>query len=186
MNESRHMWMCHISHHDTCECHISHLSKARHTHEWILRYVNVSYFSLRWEIWHIHMCRDSVNLLRWEIWHMWMCHISHLSKARHTHEWILRYICTSRTWMSHVIRMYVSWHTRMITKGLFCKRALKNRWDSAKETYNFKEPTHENVSCLPSKCDTSHTWTSHVSHIHESWRRKCVMSLLLLCGGYDS
>jgi len=26
--------------------------------------------------------------------------------------------------------------------GLFCKRALKKRQYSAKETYNFKEPTH--------------------------------------------
>ena len=28
------------------------------------------------------------------------------------------------------------------TIGLFCKRALKNRRDSAKETYNFEEPTN--------------------------------------------
>ena len=26
--------------------------------------------------------------------------------------------------------------------GLFCKRALKNRWHSANETYNLKEPTN--------------------------------------------
>ena len=38
----------------------------------------------------------------------------------------------------------------MIT-GLFCKRALRNRRYSAKETYNFKEPTdrsHPIVVCI--------------------------------------
>jgi len=34
-------------------------------------------------------------------------------------------------------------------RGLFCKRALQKRLNSAKETYNFKEPTNGSHSIQP-------------------------------------
>jgi len=57
--------------------------------------------------------------------------------------------------------------------GLFCKRALKNRWNSAKETFNFKAPTNRSHpvvdlvvvrrNALTYSCDMTHLWVmSHV------------------------
>ena len=64
--------------------------------------------------------------------------------------------------------------------GLFCKRALEQRRHSAKETYNFKEPTnHIRHTCmreyiLKERCDTHiqrHTTHTYRDTWH-TWMRK--------------
>jgi len=58
--------------------------------------------------------------------------------------------------------------------GLFCKNALKNRWDSAKENYNFKEPTNRSHSIVRWEtrripCVITHSYVTHDLFICDTW-----------------
>ena len=72
------------------------------------------------------------------------------------------YTCATR-FMWHLHLSYgvatISRHLKMI--GLLCKRALWNRQHSAKETYNFKEPTNRSHP-IPLKSGASMTYDSFV------------------------
>jgi len=106
-----------------------------------------------------------------------------------THSWvhIFQY---ARNWagmcdMTHsVIRhttMNESCHTygvvmtsRLLTiLGLFCKRALQKRRDSAKETYNFKEPTNRSHP-IPAQAHVTHRVIRHDTF--NEWHIKWVIS----------
>jgi len=68
--------------------------------------------------------------------------------------------------------------------GLFCKRGLYKRRYSAKETYNFKEPT--NRSHLIPTCETWCWWVCYDPFIRVTWlKHTCefVASLQVLCVG---
>jgi len=117
-----------------------------------------------------------------------------------TYEYIYEYIWIYMDESCHVrmtLRTCMSYGVATMSRllkimGLFCKRALQNRRYSAKETYNFKEPT--NRSHLTHYVHTwvsfdrlwmghdyyiwilvngswwvmSHIWMSHVTHTNES------------------
>ena len=60
--------------------------------------------------------------------------------------------CVHYTSFSHTVWCGVATISRLLKiTGLFCKRALPNRLYSAKETYDFKEPTHRShpICALP-------------------------------------
>jgi len=65
----------------------------------------------------------------------------YVSTYRHTHLYIFNtcvYISMSTSWYVYGVAT-ISRLLKII--GFFCKRALYTRWYSAKETYNYKEPT---------------------------------------------
>jgi len=71
---------------------------------------------------------------------------SHLNESCHTYEGLHLWHDTDDgrhvTWF-HRLTYGVATISRLLKMiGLFCKRALENRWYSAKETYHFKEPTN--------------------------------------------
>jgi len=95
-------------------------------------------------------------------------------------------IHSCETWydvMCHLIYSCVTWHTCVTWHissllkiiGLFCKRALWTRPYSAKETYNFKEPTNR------SHLDFKET-TNMSSHI---WLLTCVTWFIHVWFGWD-
>jgi len=59
---------------------------------------------------------------------------SFLSFGKHGTWLQVRLDLGTRNWISQVVLLKII--------GLFCKRALYKRLHSAKETYNFKEPTN--------------------------------------------
>ena len=81
--------------------------------------------------------------------------------------------------MSHIVHPLNPYGVASVSRpckiiGLFCKRALWNRWYAAKETYNFKEPTNRSH---PIPDDThlpmwewviSRIWINHVTRMNES------------------
>jgi len=170
---------------ETCGWVMSHIIMSHVTH------TNESYRTYVWVMSHIWMSRFTCVI---ESGHTWMSHVTHMNESHHTYEWAMSHI-----WMSHVTHVNESCYgvatmSRLIKitgsilqniipfRGLFCKRALLKRLYSAKETYNFKEPTNRshpihtfvshvidmNESCLTYECVTSHTWTSHVTHMNGS------------------
>ena len=125
MSMSR-IWMLHMN--------VSYLIRMRHVaNEWVLSQINES-------------CRI------WMRHNTWMSHVaherftSHLNESCHTYEGLHLWHDTDDgrhvTWF-HRLTYGVATISRLLKMiGLFCKRALENRWYSAKETYHFKEPTN--------------------------------------------
>ena len=74
----------------------------------------------------------------------------------------------------HVILLYgVATISRLLQMiGLFCTRALYKRRYSAKETYNFMEPTHRShpisieIRMLNARTHSTHTHNTHTQHTH--------------------
>ena len=62
--------------------------------------------------------------------------------------------------------------TRRLLKitGLFCKRALQKRLYSAKETYNFKEPTNHSHPILRHVSNLPRSLAAAVTYVNESCR----------------
>ena len=100
-----------------------------------------------------------------------MCDVSFICvtcKQCHTFGWVM-----SHVWMSLVTHQYVSYYTYGVATvsrintilGLFCKRDLPKRRYSAKDTYDFIDPTDRSH---PISWFTSHTSTSVVTHMNES------------------
>jgi len=62
--------------------------------------------------------------------------------------------------------------------GFFCKRALPNRWYSAKETYNFNEPTNRSHPISIFQCTQAHVYlfkyiyAQTYSHVYTRKRKK--------------
>ena len=110
-----------------------------------------------WEMARSYVCHDS--FIR-AIWRVHMCNMTH-SYVRHDS---LKKCDMTHSYVWHDYR--VDTCSRLLTiLSLFCKTALWKRPYSAKETYNFKEPTtrshpilvrHDWTMCV--RCD----WTMHV------------------------
>jgi len=90
---------------------------------------------------------------------------------------------------------YMTWLTisRLLKIiGLFCKRALQKKWYSAKETYNFKEPTNRShpiydmTSVMHSVhlCDISLYHTTKLTQQHDAFIMRNVTWLLTEKGGF--
>jgi len=159
MNESSHMWMSRVC------IWLSHL---------YIRYMYRA--SSRAIVWGTHD--------EWVLSHMWMSRVciwlSHVY-IRPTYRASSQCTCLRYTRrMSHAthvsescLRMGESYGVATVSRllkiiGLFCKRALSKRGYSAKETYDFKEPTSRSHP-IPHKW-MSHIYTriSHVTHGSES------------------
>jgi len=134
-----------------------------------------------------------------------MGHVTHVNESSHTCEWVLS------LWMSRVVYYEIGCLLRnrvFTTKyephygvaamsrllqiiGFVCKRALWTRRYSAKETYNFKEPTNcsHSIALIPCvlvcvsficvtwlihMCDMTHSYVWHDSFI-------CVTCLIHMC-----
>ena len=118
------------------------------------RYISVSHTA--------HM-NESLRKCGWVMAQMWMSHVAYLNESCRTYECIVY----GEPTLSRLLKII----------GLFCKRALKKRLYSAKETCNFKEPIHrshpithtyESISFYV--CITSHIRISHVTRRHVSSR----------------
>jgi len=70
------------------------------------------------------------------------------------------------TWILHIWGGVATISRLLKITGLFCKRALCKRWCSAKETYNFKEPTNRSHPIWhdSSKCDMAHLFYYNSTH----------------------
>jgi len=77
----------------------------------------------------------------------------------------------------HVINEYGVATIGRILKfiGLFCKRALKKRLYSAKETYNFKAHTHRSHPIRH-----GHMTFEYVIHMQDPWHIPFVYNLIFL------
>jgi len=126
--------------------HVTHTNESCHTHEWVMSHTRMS---------HVTHTNESCHTHEWVMSHIWASHVirihvschtpdcvmsharmifvTHLSDSCHTQE----YMCMSHTWLYGVV--LVGRIDKII--GLFCKRALLKRLYSAKETYNFIDPT---------------------------------------------
>jgi len=90
-----------------------------------------------------------------------------MTKSCHTYEWVM-----SQIWRIRVAGMncgVASLKLYLKIIGLFCKRELIKRQYSAKETYNFKEPTNRSHPIV-----VFHISKSHTAHIHESPHAKVI------------
>jgi len=164
--------------------HGKHISESCHSSEWVMSLISVTVNRVT----HVdesrpvtHM-RESCHFYWWGMSGIEYCHVN-----RCLSEWAISLI-----WMSHVTDMNygVAMTSRLFKMiGLFCKRALQKRWYSAKETYDFKEPTNRSHHIVRSRILTSHVtlgtlpcalvclsewamsliWMSHVTHVNESW-----------------
>jgi len=97
--------------------------------------------------------------------HTWMSHVVHLNESCHTREWVM-----SHTWMCHVTHENTSCHIH--------ERVMSYTWLS--------HVTHMNESCHTRNTSghthewvMSYTWIRHVTHMNESCHtHEWVMSLL--------
>jgi len=121
--------------------------------------------------------------------HIWMSHVTHKNESCHiwmshvTYGWVMSHMKEScHIWVSHATYEEVMTHIKKcrvatISRllriiGLFCKRALSKRRYSAKETYNFKEPTNRSHPIevaqfqlwVATLCEgvISHVWKTHI------------------------
>jgi len=80
-------------------------------------------------IWRRHVTYEGVMSRMEEACHTWRRHVTHRKESYHTAR-------------SHVAYGVATIRRLLKIIGVFCKRALQKRIHSAKETYNFKEPTN--------------------------------------------
>jgi len=116
------------------------------------------------------------------LWHVSLLHTyTHMSGLLNTHTCVcvpIVHMCVYDMWA-----YYIHTHTQSLACGvatlsrllkiigLFCKRALWKRWYSAKETYNFNEPTNRShpVLCVLLTCEPVtyiHTHVLPVTYTH--------------------
>jgi len=165
--------------------HSTHVNESQHTSEWVtaLKWTSHStQVNQSQRTWMSHSIRTVVDVPITQ-----MSHATHLNTWWHTSEWVTAHIWTSRgtrtvvislsllihlewvtthIWISHstraiVISYGVASTSRLLKMiSLFCKRALQKRRYSAKETYNFKEPTNQShpIALLASEWESHHTW----------------------------
>jgi len=109
--------------------------------------------------------------------HIWMRHVAHMSET-----WLTYECAMSRIWMSQVTHVNESWKTyaqvchtdnyglatisRLLKIiSLFCRISSLSEGSFAKETCNFKEPTHRSHPIAK----PPHESTSRVTQMNESW-----------------
>jgi len=103
---------------DTWRNHVTHMNKSCHTYEGVTSHIRMSHVTyINKVVWHINES----------------CHTHQQIMSCHTHQQI-----TSCHTYQHSRATY---QLKIKITGLFCKRALWKRQYSAKETYNFIDPT---------------------------------------------
>ena len=93
--------------------------------------------------------------------HIWVTQVTHTHECRRlqfkgsAYNWVMSKM--KQPYFAYVVTAAAT--SRLLQSlGLFCKRGLQKRRYSAKDTYDFKEPTN-----------CSHPmWTSHLAHMDES------------------
>jgi len=109
--------------------------------------------------------------------HLWMRHVTHMSDTSGLPQFASS--CEQyAVWASHgVVYTYgVATMSRLLQIiGLFCKRAVEKRLYSAKETYNFKEPSHRshptNEECRMHERVMLHVWMSCITRLSRTHTR---------------
>jgi len=116
-------------------------------------------------------------MYEWVMSHVWMGHDRHSHALLHPQSsppWAHRSQLGRRWYQSDMTSyIYEVATTSRLLKiiGLFCKRALKKRRHSAKETYDFKEPTN---------CSHPIAWQIHVYSIPHMYMMRDWHSATLL------
>ena len=182
------------------ECAMLHSTKApeesrlpRHTYEWVMSHIWMS---------HVLHVYESCLTDEWVMSRIWMSHVTHMNNSCHAGRRRPRKLPRHTYEQFHAAHMKESCLTYGVATisrllkfvSLFCKWALQKRLYSAKETYNFKEPTSrshpiwKSLQCLfcriPSLLQGSFAketynfkeppsrshpiWISRVSHVNES------------------
>jgi len=117
-------------------------------------------------IWLIHTC----EMTHTHMWHDSYTHVTWLIHTIHAHSYVRHDSFTRVKWL---MLLFFACGVAMISRllqiiGLFCKRALWKRLYSAKETYNFKEPTnrsHPIPSTAAPSFGTRHRWDDSFTYV---------------------
>jgi len=87
------------------------------------------------------------------------------------HRWMSQWHTVSTKRLAHCLDKTCHYGVATVSRllkiiCLFCKRALQKRWYSAKETYNFKEPTNRSHRIAHCRDVMPHRWHRWMSQLH--------------------
>jgi len=193
-------WLIHVwyasfmrgvwKHFAQCSGEMTHSYVAWRIHMWhdvFICDMTYSYVTWRIHMWHdVFICDMTYSYVTWHIFE-WrysiMCGVwGYFAQVRlfsHPRQAIpKRCICTGHDSYIYVTWRICTWYgvapiSRLLKViGLFCKRALQKRRYSAKETYNFKEPTNR-----------SHPiWLIHTDRCPlRAWHNSSICDRIIVC-----
>jgi len=146
--------MCNIICH--CTWHIMHMCNESHIMSCIYYVMQHAKLCVTWLVAHDILCQFGTWQILWHMTYYIMWHMTYLYVRHDTNEswhmtYYAQYTLRSDTYATHYTYGVASIRRLLKMIGLFCKRALQKRLYSAKETYNFMEPTnrsHPIMCCI--------------------------------------
>jgi len=171
MCDMTHSYMRHNSFICGTQLYVGHSSFIIISHIWISWFSNIGMTHS------IHMC---------DMTHSYMRHNSFICGTSFFNMWDTIGTHFGTQFIQHNISYGVATIGRLLKIiGLFCKRALQKRLYSAKETYDFKEPTNRSYPIFGSRefsdlpLPHSYVWQTSSQMWHDSFI--CVTWLLQIC-----
>jgi len=161
-----HIWMRHVTHiNASCHTyesvmshmwmrHVKHVHVSCHTYGCVMSHIWIHHIKLHMSMRHVTHSNARMRCILWkktytirkETYVIW----------KETHQRDLRYshlcltskpcVCQMCSWATNSSYGVASISRLLKIIGLFCKKSLLKRPYSAKETYNFKEPTNRSHS----------------------------------------
>ena len=120
--------------------------------------------------------------------------ITHVTESCHTYAWVMTprhgggyTLYVPHMQKSHVTNMNASYHTWSDWSHTCVWTVTGLQVSFAKEPYKLhrmRHITHDQTDRTRDR-DMSHTWTSHVTHLNESWQFVMEATLLRMCHTYE-